>query len=147
SGVALYTPDLSRPAVSQYWARDNSVRVTWQAASKHKFTLSNNFQRACSCYLGVDGSQGGPTSPEGSVHVTANVDLVQATWTYPRTSRLLFEAGTTAFWDTEKDKIPDEVHKTDIAIIELANGLRQNAKANGLSIFATYGQYPTLQRN
>src|SRR5262249_4888167 len=32
SGVARYVPDLARPAALQKYARDNSVRLTWQAA-------------------------------------------------------------------------------------------------------------------
>src|SRR5262249_31115644 len=92
SGVARYVPDLARPAALQEYARDNSVRLTWQAAPKHKVNFSYSIQDNCSCFSGVDVNQ----SPEASYkgRFTPN-SLAQATWSYPATNRLLFEAGTT----------------------------------------------------
>ena len=41
----LYEPDLSRPAFTDDYSRDFSLRFTWQAAAKHKIVLATRSSR------------------------------------------------------------------------------------------------------
>src|SRR5262249_45401121 len=46
----LYVPDTSRLAYADRSNRDNGIRLTWQAARKHKLTLSEHNEKACGCW-------------------------------------------------------------------------------------------------
>lgn len=85
-----YEADLSRPAVSDQDYKDFGGRVTWQASAKHKVTLSENWQTACACWMGI----GSTTAPESIVSFEYHPQyLTQAGWSYPATNRILFQAG------------------------------------------------------
>jgi carboxypeptidase family protein len=53
-GAPLYTPDLSRPAHSDFYQQDNSGRVKWQATPKQTYTFSLPKQHNCNCNLYLD---------------------------------------------------------------------------------------------
>ncbi len=48
--VTFYEPDLDRPAFTDDYYRDYSLRLTWQAAAKHKIVGSYQVQPNCSCF-------------------------------------------------------------------------------------------------
>ncbi|HEV8317910.1 MAG TPA: carboxypeptidase regulatory-like domain-containing protein [Vicinamibacterales bacterium] len=133
----LYEPDLSRQAFSDYKFRDNSVRLTWQAASKHKVTFMQSVQDNCQCsvYL-VQERQ--PRAPENMYSAEFwPTALTQTVWSYPATSRLLFEAGATI------SKQPKRIFNDSsdraggaISILERSSSLRYNAPDNGLDSIA-----------
>src|SRR5206468_1771993 len=86
----FYTPDLSRPAFASSSYKDFGFRLTWQAAAKHKVTLSDNVQTGCNCSTAVSST----VVPEAAVRFEYGVNhLLQSTWSYPATNRLLFQAG------------------------------------------------------
>jgi hypothetical protein len=89
-----YAPDLSRPAVNDNDNRHNNLRFTWQAAEKHRINFSWDQEENCVCHVGLSGA----TSPEGVIRWNFGPPnyLLQATWSYPMTNRLLFEAGNTS---------------------------------------------------
>ena len=93
-----YEADLSRPAFTDSWLRDIGGRFTLQASQKHKLTTSLNWQRACSCDLGI--SLGARESPEAGTDFQYGLGIPgggmwnsQTTWSYPSTNRLLLQAG------------------------------------------------------
>src|SRR5260221_7069748 len=99
----FYNPDLSRPAYTDVHNRDNNIRLTWQAAAKHKVAGSWNIQDDCNCFYAVGTSQlaarrgqgNGRRAPEATLdqrHNSPN-SLVQVSWSHPATNKLLFEAG------------------------------------------------------
>ncbi len=45
----FYEPDLSRPAYNHDFSKDASVRLTWQAAPKHKIVGMYTHHPACQC--------------------------------------------------------------------------------------------------
>ena len=49
-GDAALEPDLDRPAHTNDYYRDYSLRVTWQAAQQHKIVGSYQVQPNCSCF-------------------------------------------------------------------------------------------------
>jgi carboxypeptidase family protein len=115
----FYTPDLSRPAFTDIHDRDTTVRLTWQAAAKHKITFSESFQDNCLCYYMVDQNR----APEATrAQVYYPLSLAQAGWTYPRTSRLLLQAGVTDSITGFKQSGDDVSTLHDIPITELSTG-------------------------
>src|SRR2546428_3654714 len=89
-----YEPDLSRPAYSDFSQRDAGGRFTLQASEKHKITSTLEWQRGCGCWLSI--SSGAPMAPESSTSFEYGMGhgmwLSHTGWTYPATSRLLFQA-------------------------------------------------------
>jgi putative oxidoreductase len=90
----LYEPDLSRgPANTNDYSKDLTFRFTWQAAQKHKIVAASSFQDNCNCVFNLL-STGTQVTPEAAGPHTYNPNyLPSVTWTYPATSRVLFEAG------------------------------------------------------
>jgi hypothetical protein len=90
----IYEPDLRRPAVNDSTNRHNNARFTWQIAQKHRLNLSWDQESNCVCHSGLTGS----FSPEGVHRWNFGPPnyLLQATWSFPMTSRLMFEAGNTS---------------------------------------------------
>ena len=121
----FYTPDLSRPAYRDLYQEDHSLRVTWQATTKHKITGSYSIQDSCGCLYSVIGSP--PISPEAALTSKYDPYLAQGTWTFPATSRLLFEAGITKLHNAYAGRRSPEVKPTDIAILELSTNYLYNA--------------------
>ena len=131
-GTPVYTPDPSRRGHTDYYQRDHTLRLTWQATSKHKFTFSDSIQRNCNCHLFVDN---GLRSPEAAVDYTYfGIYLAQATWSYPATSKLLFQAGGTVLHNMTAPRSQPEVRVTDIPYIELSRNFNYNADASGLGV-------------
>jgi hypothetical protein len=95
-GTLLYAQDLSRPGFEDNFYIDESLRLTWQAAAKHKIGVLISSEDNCQCHAG---QRGGTLSPEaaGDNHFSP-APRAQIKWTYPATNRLLFDAGTSALW-------------------------------------------------
>ncbi|HUR33228.1 MAG TPA: carboxypeptidase regulatory-like domain-containing protein [Vicinamibacterales bacterium] len=89
-----YEPDLSRPAVNDNSNRHNNARFTWQAASRHRLNVSWDQEENAIRHSGLTGQ----FSPEGVHRWNFGPPnyLLQATWSFPMTNRLLFEAGNTS---------------------------------------------------
>lgn len=88
-----YVPDVSRPAVNDSANRHNNARFTWQVAQKHRLNISWDQEQNNLKHVGLTGA----FSPEGVHRWNFGPPnyLLQATWSYPMTNKLLFEAGNT----------------------------------------------------
>jgi carboxypeptidase family protein len=129
-GTPVYTPDPDRRGYTNYYERDNTLRLTWQATRKHRITVSDSIQKNCNCHLFVDN---GFRAPEAAVDYTYfGVWLAQASWSYPVTNRLLFQAGATILHNMTAPRSQPEVKPTDIAYIELSRNFNYNADASAL---------------
>ena len=126
----LYEPDLSRPAHTDDYSRDLSVRFTWQASSKHRIVLANSIQPNCTCVFNLL-NPGTRRTPEasGPHHYNPHY-LPSASWTYPATTRVLLEGGVTAYIINQLDKREPGVSQNDIQITD-----------QGLNLM--YGNIPT----
>ena len=141
----FYTRDLDRPAYLDFPHRDNSVRLTWQAAAKHKITISESLQRSCGCFTRADLGTYAPEATYSFIYYPNSI--TQATWSYPATNQLLFEAGATTLWQNQDNVRQDDVLPGDISVLELTTGYQYNANqppptiaASGLAISSTYGE-------
>ncbi len=138
--VVPYTPDLSRPAFANTYFRDADLRLTWQAAKKHKIVGSYSVQPNCSCTFGLIGvGSPAPSAPKPAPealddHVYNLNYLPLASWSYPATNRLLFEAGASANIMTINDKRLPETGPYDISIIDLATNRTWGSKAINLGV-------------
>ncbi|HEU5258561.1 MAG TPA: carboxypeptidase regulatory-like domain-containing protein [Vicinamibacterales bacterium] len=95
-GTLLYAQDLSRPGYEDNFYIDESLRLTWQASAKHKINMLFSNEDNCQCH---QGQRAGTLAPEaaGDNHF-APAPRAQVKWTFPVTSRLLFDAGSSALW-------------------------------------------------
>ncbi len=119
----LFEPDLSKPAFTDEFARDFTLRLTWQAAEKHKIVLASSFQPNCNCVYDLLQANP-PRAPEATGEHRYNPNyLPSASWTYPASNRVLLEAGFVMLAHNQNDTsnthlpygLPD-VPQTDIRI-------------------------------
>src|SRR5262249_37689916 len=90
----FYVPDPNNPAYADTFFQDTSVRLTWQASAKNKFSQEEHVQHGCSCWLGI--GRGALTSPEATTDFMYGPQVLsQTNWTYTATSKLLIQAGAT----------------------------------------------------
>jgi hypothetical protein len=88
----VYVPDLSRPAYADTFFADSSVRLTWQAAAKHKVNHEFHLQHGCSCWLQI--GAGSLTAPESTSDFGYGPQILnQTTWSFTATNRLLVQVG------------------------------------------------------
>ena len=124
----FYEPDLSNPAYSDNHTRDHLLRLTWQASPKNKFNFLADVQHWCWCYYYIDQSRVGFADqsrgfhvPESTYHMEIDPnDVFQATWTFPATNRLLFEAGVGKRDDRDIKERPAETSATARPVLELS---------------------------
>ena len=90
----LYTPDQSRPIEPVEKDKGGGGRVTFQATSKDKFTVSYDKQRNFQDQL-TGQLETGTIKNEANQGYCQTHQVVQATWARPHSTRLLFDAGAT----------------------------------------------------
>ena len=121
-GTPFFTPDYSRPAERVEKNASNAIRLTWQASPKNKVSTFIDIKRDCICLLGGTASAlgtGAVMSEESGLAARQSPsDVIQVTWTSPRTSRLLFEAGVHFMLFGYKLSVPDGVSEDDVTITE-----------------------------
>jgi hypothetical protein len=137
------------PGVPTYSAQpihDNGVRLTWQVSAKQKVTMSENYQDQHFYNPAVPGAAQAPavtlaTSTPTSENRWGPLHLAQATWSYPRTNRLLLDAGMSIGYFT-RDSLPNAVvTPTTISVLELTTGLRYGASGSNLGSTGGYGTH------
>ena len=126
----LYEPDLSKPVHSNDYSRDFSARFTWQAAQKHKIVLMHSMQPNCNCVFNLLNPGPRRTPEAAGPHHYGPHYLSSASWTFPATSRILLEAGTTVYVIDQNDKREPGFPQTNIQITD-----------QGLNLI--YGNVPT----
>jgi hypothetical protein len=135
-GTPFYTPDLSRQGFTHYPFQDNSLRLTLQAASKHRLTASHSVQRNCMCQYRLEQ---GIFAPEAVPDYRFSPDYMSSgTWTYAASNRLLIQAGAALMHvrlTTTLNARTGGVNPTldDMNITDLAKNLRYNAPGGTLN--------------
>ena len=87
--VWTFDPDPGRPASADNSWKEGQARLTWQASTRHKLALSYDQQTACYCPNAVTATQAVEAS---YLRWFPTERSLQGDWTFPLTSRLLFEA-------------------------------------------------------
>jgi len=136
--VTFYEPDLSRPAFTDDYYRDFSLRLTWQASKRNKIVASYEAQPNCSCFwpileLGPQNNVQGTPEAVGAHNYKVNY-LPLVTWTSTVSSKLLLEAGASAnVFDNETMRTDASVGTDTIAITELSTNFRYGSRALSLT--------------
>ena len=138
----FYTPDLKRPAATDDHEVDHQVRITWQATAKNKINVHVFTPSNCQCYF-----LSGIVAPEASLRIPQSSPLTQASWSYPATSRLLFEAGGTLLLHTStKTPQPGATFDT-ISVLDSSRNFRYRSNATGFSFSSAFGRDESNQAN
>jgi hypothetical protein len=123
-----YTPDLNAPADLNDVHKSHGIRFTWQANQKHKITGAYDWQNHC-----LDNSGSALTTNAWEAATALCYDknhLWQATWTFPATNKLLFEAGM-MFARFALNNIPIGGALPDaISVLEQSSNFRYRAAPN-----------------
>ena len=141
----VYTPDLDRPAYTQTSQRDTGARFTWQASTHNKLNMSANYQEGCICYYTVNTNR----VPGGTALIDYDpTTLYQASWSHPRTNRVLLEAGVSLSL-YHQSFLPDaDATAEDVPFEELSTGYFYNARAESVAIgTVNYGPLYSNQVN
>ena len=103
----LYVPDLSRPGFTNEYAKDLTLRMTWQINERHKFVGSVFSQPNCNCFYNLLHATS-PRDPKATGDHTYYPNWIPtASWTFPATNRLLIEAGMSAQRHDQRDEISE----------------------------------------
>jgi hypothetical protein len=118
----LYRADLGRPAIYDRFTKDAALRLTYQVTSKQKIALNGNVQDYCWCYSYFI------TNPEAAwdFHVYPNNNWM-ATWSYPATNRLLFQAGVSLRQDRQYNGVPPETGDA-IPVLDQSSGVAYGSR-------------------
>jgi len=142
-----YQPDTSRPAVNDNTNRHHNARFTWQMAQKHKLNLSWDMEENCVCHGGLTAA----AAPEGVYKWAFGPPnyILQATWSHPKTNRLLLEAGATTlifqYVGMPTENLPQGA-ANQISVVDQNRGFRYRSNG-GFYNFGTYGNKTTDQSN
>jgi len=133
-GGMIYEPDLSRPAYRDERYGSHAARLTWQASERNRLNFFTDLKADCIC------ASGGATSGLGAgariaAEASSNWDLwpnglIQATWTSPRTDKLLLEAGVHATLFHWPDYLLPHASADHVSIVERTTGFRYNVPNN-----------------
>jgi hypothetical protein len=128
-GTVFYEPDLDRPAYNHDFSKDASIRVTWQAAPKHKIVGMYTLHPSCQCTFALLEQVSPIFAPEavaehhydGTGPGQLPQSLTTAHYTYPATNRLLFEADwSLSIYHRNQARIPgvgyDAISVTDTGL-------------------------------
>jgi hypothetical protein len=92
--LAAWRPvfDETQQATALEKTRDANIRLTWQAAAKHKLAFYYANNRLCQCPYLIGATYVGINAPEGATLAPRTTNLAQVNWTAPMTNRVLLEA-------------------------------------------------------
>jgi hypothetical protein len=143
-GTLFYTPDLSRPAYDLNFYRETGIRMTWQAAQKHKITGSYASEYNCNCNFGI---AAGTLAPEATGDDLYKPNWrTQWTWSFPATTRLLFWAGATVVDGKILRRFTGGT-ASDYSVLEQTTNYRYGSSGSGLGLTTSWGDQNFGQGN
>jgi hypothetical protein len=133
----LYAPDPSRRAYSDRTFENASLRLTWQAAPRHKIGVFWDEQALCRTCNGATPGLMEPQriSPEAVGVLGRPLRVTHATWSSPWSNRLLFEAGFggTYFGVGNFEREPNPTRDLIRVVEQCASGCAENGGIPGLA--------------
>ena len=145
-GTMFYTPDESRPAYSRERFRDMaSVRLTWQAAEKHRIAGFLSVQKNCTCFYMLLEPAVLPAPEAVGEHTYSPLYIPLVSYTYPASNRLLFEAAGSGQVATNSAQRQPETGPLDISITDIGLNRLYNSRAANLTQTGSYTINPVRQ--
>jgi hypothetical protein len=143
-GSFFYEADETRQAYSNDRTQDYSLRITWQAAERHKLVFADSVQPNCNCAFNIL-NPGTLRAPEaaGQHHYNPN-GLPSVSWSFPATNRLLIEAGQSANIFTNTGKRQPETGTVIMPITD--TGLDRVYGSRGDQLGNNGGSYTQFKR-
>ncbi len=138
---------MSKPVEPNEDNQAHNVRLTWQATATNKITFSYDWQwnrnqnNVGTLATGTVAWEGNP----GSNNRCTVENLLQATWTHPHTSKLLFEGGWNYLHHRQQTAGSGTPCANGVNGI-LINDVGLNFTYNGSGVNSVEWQYPTNQR-
>ncbi|MEQ1870923.1 MAG: carboxypeptidase regulatory-like domain-containing protein [Vicinamibacterales bacterium] len=140
-GFKPYVADTSNPGLNDNYARDNNFRFTWQATAKQRVAVFGGFQDYCLCPLSY------AFAPEAAYGYRFHPNnLIQATWSYPVTSKLLIQAGYT---NRNEHHIVEKINGTGdaVSIVDQTLGTYGAVWSNSTLQRGVYGDHGQQGQN
>jgi hypothetical protein len=135
-GQWLYAPDFSRREYSDRTFENASGRITWQVTPRHRVSGYWDAQVLCRTCTGATPGLSEPqrVSPEAVGVLGRRLDVTQATWSAPLTSRLFLEAGFggTFFGVGNFERTPNPTRDLIRVLEQCASGCAANGNIPGL---------------
>jgi hypothetical protein len=132
-----YEPDPARPAYSDRTFENASARVTWRITDRQKVSGFWDAQALCRSCTGATPGLSEPqrVSPEAVGVFGRRLDVTQATWSAPVTSRLVLEAGYggTFFGVGNFEREPNPTRNLIRVVEQCASGCAANGNIPGLA--------------
>ncbi len=145
-GTLFYEPDLSRPAYDENWFNSASIRLTWQASEKDKFTGMLTLERNCNCFFNIASGTRAPEATSDSLYWPNW--RTQVTWRRPQTNRLLYEFGMTVVrGKNNAERLQEGGSYEDYSVLNSLTNFRYGAPGSGLTSQQAWGSYLFGQRN
>ena len=143
----LYEPDLSRPAASNDFYRDYSLRLTLQANERNKVVVGGSFQHNCNCVYALFRPQGGSlVTPEAATEHEYEPDFnVTSTWTAALTNQMLLTVAGGLNHITQQNKRGEGVDVNSIQITEQTLDLKYGAAYGATAGGSSYSTLPRRQ--
>src|SRR5262245_3519897 len=129
----VFTPDFNQPAEAAEDLRSDSLRLTWAATNQQKFSFTYDWQHNNSLNQGGE-LDSGTVAIEAAARANAycnQVNVLQGTWQYPASNKLLFDAGISAMNNYYS------VGFGDMACGGIANGIQIRDTGTGFTYNAT----------
>ncbi|HEU4694854.1 MAG TPA: carboxypeptidase regulatory-like domain-containing protein, partial [Vicinamibacterales bacterium] len=113
-----YTPDLSRPAISDQETYNTTLNLTWQMSPNNRLSIFGTYDSLCLCHFSIS-----PTvAPEAATYNPGDSSIVQGRWTSTLSNNLLVEAGASHYLSSfPREPQPDA---TEPSILEQSTNLR-----------------------
>jgi hypothetical protein len=113
-----FTPDLSRPAISDQITYDTTLNLTWQMSPNNRLSVFGTYDDLCLCHFSIS-----PTvAPEAATYNPGDSSIVQGRWTSTLSNELLVEAGASHYLSSfPRRPQPDA---TEPSILEQSTNLR-----------------------
>src|SRR5262245_15124263 len=141
-GSLFYEPDSSRRAYNHDYSDDASLRLTWQAAEKHKIVASYTYHPACQCVFAILETTGATNllrAPEAAAEHHYNPQyLAVLTYTYPVTTRFLVEMNASMNSYQRSQKRLPETAVDAIAVVDQALNLEYGSRRTGYQLLHDY---------
>jgi hypothetical protein len=135
-GTLFYEPDLSRRAYNRDFSKDLSLRLTWQAAAKHKFVFSYTQHPGCQCTFAILERVSPIQAPEAVAgHHYNPQNLSVLNYTYPVTNRFLIEVDVSRnqYWRNQK-RVPG-VGVDVISVTDQGLNIEYGSRRTGYQVF------------
>lgn len=113
-----FTPDLSRPAISDQVTYNTTLNLTWQMSPNNRLSIFGTYDNLCLCHFSIS-----PTvAPEAATYNPGDSSIVQGRWTSTLSSKLLVEAGASHYLSSFPRKPQPDA--TEPSILEQSTNLR-----------------------